>query len=379
MENKTMKLKDFASDLVAKNHFIKASFGGFAGAGKSRTATEFIIGAYKDFDCKKPILIIDNEKGSRFLKPIFNNAGIDTLVKDTIHLADVLLAFKYLENGDIDFLFIDSLTKIWYRYIKDYKEKNGKGGKPLSFMSLNHWGKVIPEWQDKFNNAFVNLDGNCVFTGRGGYEYSMEVNEETGKKEFVRSGIKMKIQGETSFEPDMNIWMELKQKIDSDDLKQWNEAQILKDRSGLIHGKTFKNPTYSDFKPVVDFLKSVEKGDVKGSTKTENLAPSENRSTFVQDRDILVEEIKGLYDSLGLGSSVDAKKLKSDINNMLFETRSWTKLEKDTKMETLRGGLTKLREFHVMCKDRKPDSYDDAMTVLNEALDNLQIMNEKHT
>ena len=30
-----MKLNDFASELAAKNHFIKASFGGFQGAGKT--------------------------------------------------------------------------------------------------------------------------------------------------------------------------------------------------------------------------------------------------------------------------------------------------------------------------------------------------------
>ena len=31
-----MKLTDFATDLVAKNHFVKASFGGFQGAGNYR-------------------------------------------------------------------------------------------------------------------------------------------------------------------------------------------------------------------------------------------------------------------------------------------------------------------------------------------------------
>jgi hypothetical protein len=36
-----MKLSQFASNLVSRNHFIKASFGGFQGSGKTRTATEF--------------------------------------------------------------------------------------------------------------------------------------------------------------------------------------------------------------------------------------------------------------------------------------------------------------------------------------------------
>ena len=110
-----MDLKDFASNLVAKDNFIKASFGGFAGSGKTRSATEFIIGAYKALKCTKPILIIDNEKGSRFLVPLFNKAGINTLVKDTLNLSDIIKAFDYLNKGDIDFLFVDSLSKIWYQ------------------------------------------------------------------------------------------------------------------------------------------------------------------------------------------------------------------------------------------------------------------------
>jgi len=71
-ETKTQsKLEQFASPIVAGNNFIKASFGGFAGSGKTYTATQFVIGADKEFKCKKPILRIDNEKVSRFLIPIF--------------------------------------------------------------------------------------------------------------------------------------------------------------------------------------------------------------------------------------------------------------------------------------------------------------------
>ena len=69
-----MKLTDFATTLAAKNHFIKASFGGFQGSGKTRTATEFIIGCYKDMKLTKPVLILDNEKGSRFLIPILKES-----------------------------------------------------------------------------------------------------------------------------------------------------------------------------------------------------------------------------------------------------------------------------------------------------------------
>ena len=101
-----MNLNQFASDLKSQNHFIKASFGGFQGSGKTRTATEFLIGAYKELKCTKPILFLDNEKGSRFLIPLLRKKNIPVKAKDTTNLADVLQAFKFLENKEIDFLLL---------------------------------------------------------------------------------------------------------------------------------------------------------------------------------------------------------------------------------------------------------------------------------
>jgi len=337
-----MNLKDFATELKAKNNFIKASFGGFAGSGKTRTATEFIIGAYKDLGCKKPILIIDNEKGSRFLVPMFNDAGIETLVKDTLQLADVLQAFKYLNNGDIDFLFVDSLSKIWYKYVRDYKEKNRR-----TFMTLQDWGKILPAWQEEFADKFVELNGNCVFTGRGGYTYDMEQNDETKKKEFVKSGVKMKMAGETPFEPDLNLWMDIGQKLDKNDNPTiWRTGQVLKDRSGLIDGKVFKNPTYKDFKPVVQYLINVPKGEVAGKSSDQNLAPFESFDSLErkQQREIEMEKIKACFDKHEIGTGKEDKKQKILIFEKFFGTSSSAEIEK-IKLDDLKDNRICLEEF----------------------------------
>jgi hypothetical protein len=324
---KPTMLENFASPLKSANHFIKASFGGFAGSGKTRTATEFIIGCYKEMNLKKPILFIDNEKGSRFLIPIFEKAGIKIFVKDTIYLADIIQSFDLIKNGEVDFLFMDSLTKVWYQFIKEYKAKNGN----KSFMTLQDWGKVLPDWQEKFSNRFVDLNGNCVFTGRGGYTYDMEENEETKKKEFTKSGVKMKLAGETPFEPDINVWMELCQEMEEGKLKVWREAQIMKDRSGTIDGKTFKNPTYSDFAPVVRFILSTPIGEVAGSHNQDSMAPTENfESQNRRDqRDIELEKIQSLFDENHIGSQgKDEKELKIAILKKIFNTSSKTEIEK---------------------------------------------------
>lgn len=338
-----MNLKDFASELVAKDHFIKASFGGFAGAGKSRTASEFIIGCYKLLKLEKPLLFIDNEKGGRFLKPIFEKAGVKVLLKETESLADVLDAFEFLNNGDIDFLFIDSLTKIWYRLIKDYKEKNKR-----IFMAMQDWGKILPDWQEKFSNKFVNVTGSCVFTGRGGSQYAMEENEETHKKEFIKTGVKMKLAGETPFETDLNIWMDLNQEIIDSKPHVWREAQILKDRSGLIDGMTFKNPTFKDFKPVVEFILSVPIGDVKGTSNTSNLASSEDYSYMDKkdNKEIFLDKIKNLFAKHDLdGTAKENQKLRIKINELIFGTASKVEIEKKFTCDQIIEGHNKLIEF----------------------------------
>lgn len=327
-----LTLSTFATPLVAKNHFIKASFGGFAGSGKTRTASEFIRGCYHDLKIDKPLLIIDNEKGSRFLIKFFKDAGVETFVKETTQLADVIGAFELLNNGEVGYLFIDSLSKVWYQYVRDYKTVNRK-----TFMTLQDWGKILPAWQEAFSDRFVDLSGNCVFTGRGGYTYDMEENSETGKKEFAKSGVKMKLAGETPFEPDLNVWMELQQELREGSPVVWREAQIMKDRSGLIDGQTFKNPKYDDFAPVVKYLIDIPVGEVAGSTTDENLAPSENMSGLreKEEREILVSEIAGVFELHGLSGSLsaDKKQLKAQITQAVFGTTSAERLLKMTSTD----------------------------------------------
>ena len=329
-----MKLNEFANKLSAKNHFVKASFGGFQGAGKTRTATEFIIGCYKDMKLTKPVLILDNEKGSRFLIPILKKAGIEAIAKDTTHLKDIHQAFEYLNKGEIDFLFIDSLTKIYYQFIKDYKQKNRK-----QRMLLQDWGTVLPAWQEEFSDRFVEVEGNIVFTGRAGFEYAKEEDEKddegnvTHKGQFVKSGVKMKIAGETPYETDLNVWMQLEKSLDEQKRPlQKNVAYILKDRSDTINAKAFEMPSYKNFRPVIRFIQGLPVDEVAGASFTENLAPG-NDLVWVQKnlaRIIVGEKIQAVFDVNGLGDarSKADKQLKAVIIKKVFGTTSTTEIEK---------------------------------------------------
>jgi hypothetical protein len=326
-----IRLEDFATEMVARNRFIKAAFAGFAGSGKSTTATEFVIGAYRDFGYTKPVLVIDNEEGSRFLIPRFRSANIKAMLKVTTNVDDVLTAIDLLNAGEISFLFCDTLTKVWYRFVRDYQEKNRR-----AFMELNDWGKVIPKWQEIFADRVVAAQGSIVFTGRGGFEYEKEEDtrdEVTGKVkkgQFVKSGVKMKMAGETPFEPDLNVWMSREEEFNSDgSLKVWRQALALKDRSGLIDGKVFIQPKYEDFAPFVRYLIDVPSGAVSGESSSKNLSPGENYDGYdrARKKDIALEETAEELSRMHPGATEAAKTARKDLLEKVFGTRSWKAVE----------------------------------------------------
>lgn len=364
-----MKLSEFATKLVAENHFIKFSIGGFAGSGKTRTASEFAAGIYKDLGLTGPILILDNELSARFLEPFFRAQGIEVIVKDTDTLGDVLTAFDFLERKEVALVFIDSLTKMWYKFIRDYRANHNNRK-----MQLNDWGVVIPEWQEKFSDRLVKVKGNIVFTGRGGYEYDLEEVEGSNKKQFVRSGVKMKMQGETAFETDINVWMDAKEEVENGKVvKQWREAFVMKDRSTTIDGKTFVNPTYKDFKPVVDFLRTVPLGSLNGPSDTRNLAPSELYPEKKREREEALESIQASFDQLGLSTGATDKKVKLDLWEKVFLTNSKSKVE-GMNLDRLKAAAELLSEYKnriaILVQEgasATPDLFKDQLdTLLNE-------------
>lgn len=368
-----MKLENFATDLVSKNHFIKSSFGGFQGSGKTRTATEFVIGAYKDLKCSKPVLILDNEKGSRFLIPIFKKAGIKAIVKDTRSLSDIKQAFEFLGKKEIDFLFIDSLTKIYYQFVKDYKARNRK-----SFMSLMDWGKLLPAWQEEFSDVFVEAEGNIVFTGRGGFEYEKEEDQTdeagniTEKGSFVKSGVKMKIAGETPYETDLNVWMQLEKELSKDGKPvQTNVAYVLKDRSDTINAKSFSMPKYKNFKPVIRFIQGLEVGEIAGESTHDNLTPGNDSDYYERQRmkKVEIEKIQGVFDVNGYGDarSKADKQLKAKIIMKVFGTTSSTEIE-NMKAEKLSFLRTELEELFAELKEvENAEEYLDNYKSLTDA------------
>ncbi|MEJ2105520.1 MAG: hypothetical protein P8X47_13245, partial [Ignavibacteriaceae bacterium] len=319
------------------------------------------IGVYKQLKLTKPILIIDNEKSARFLITIFKKAGIKALAKDTKHLADVIQAFEFLKKQEIDYLFIDSLSKVYYQFVKDYKIKNRK-----ERMYLNDWGAVIPAWQEEFCDKFLEVEGNISFTGRGGFEYEKEGDEldEEGrivhKGQMVKSGVKMKIAGETPFDPDLNVWMQLEKELDKKGRPvQKNVGYVFKDRSRTIMGKRFEFPTYKNFKSLVDFIVELPIGKVAGETFTNNLTPGNDYDYFDKrnKQQIETEIISGIFDKYGLGDarSKADKQIKATIIEKIFGTTSQTEISK-MNHELLKKKRSELEELFSQLSTAQPEN-----------------------
>ena len=320
--------------------FIKMAFQGFAGDGKTFTAVQCAIGLHKQIKSKLPIAIFDTEKAAKALVGVFADAGIECVVDDEHRSLKALNeAIAWCENGSADILVIDSITHVWEEFLQAYMTQ-----KRRTRLELQDWGVIKPQWKQHFSTPFVKAKIHIFFTGRAGYEYKTE-KDENGKREIHKSGIKMKAETETAFEPDVLVLMEKHQDVLGDVKKITRVATVLKDRTTRTDGKTFVNPTYEDFKPAFDvFLNGQVKEDSMRQI-TDTFAENEERGfAWKKEREILIAEIEKTFDYMKFGTTQEAKALKAAILNKIFGYKSLDALEAMTN-EKLKKGEELLKGF----------------------------------
>lgn len=316
-------MENLFMDLENCRPYAKIAFEGFAGDGKSYTAVELAIGIHKLIGSTKPIAIVDTEKAMDKLKHRFSDAGIPAKVTNGRSLATVSAAIQACNDGYADILIIDSITHVWESYLAAYMAEKKK-----TRLDFADWGVIKPKWKKEFSDAFVMANTHIIFSGRAGYEYEDEKNAETGKREIFKSGIKMKAEGETAFEPDILVLMEKKQSILSDKKEITRQATIIKDRTTRIDGKTFTNPTFEDFYPAISTLLDGTLKDVHGDEIPDTFHDFENKfSEMGRKRNQAIAEIEQAFNLMGLGTGKDEKKLKPAIMNKVFRVLSVEKLD----------------------------------------------------
>ena len=350
---------DLFKKLENNRPFLKMAFEGFAGDGKTFTATQVAIGVHKLIKSTKPIALFDTEKAFKALKPEFDKAGIQAIVNDEQRsLAALSQAIKWCEGGGADILIIDSITHVWEEYLRAYLET-----KKRTRLEFQDWGVIKPKWKQEFSTPFVMAKCHIIFTGRAGFEYTDEKNEETGKREIFKSGIKMKAEGETAFEPDILVLMQKKQSLEGNTPRMWREALIVKDRTTLTDGKTFINPRFSDFYPAITQLldglvKEVHGQQIIPDTFEEFEA---KYGVVIRERDAMLAELQGCFDLMGLGTGANDKQLKAWLINSVYGVNSADGLVK-VQNGKIRSGLdivktyaNKYKEYLSECLDSEKE------------------------
>lgn len=305
--------------------YLKAGLMGFAGDGKTYTASELAIGLVQLMRERGlpagdlPVAFLDTETGSDWVRPRFEAANIGLLQARTRAFSDLKAAIREAETSS-SVLIIDSITHFWRQLTEEYAERKGRK-RGLEFQD---WAWLKGEW-GKFTDLFVNSNCHIIMCGRAGFEYDFFEND-AGKKELQKTGIKMKAETETGYEPSILILMEKHRDMETG--RVWRTASILKDRSALIDGKTFNNPTFKDFLPHIGFLNLG--GAHVGVDTTRNSSDlftddgeSKWRRAKVQ-REVALEVITETLNKHHGGMSQDSKRAKADLLEKFAKTRSWT-------------------------------------------------------
>ena len=346
----------FASDLTVAYPWNKVAVGGFAGSGKSRSSAEIMAGIYNLLKKRNllkydaPLLIIDTEQASQFLVEFFKSQGVPAKWKQTRSLADVKSAFDLAQAGHFFGVYIDSLTHILKNFVETWQRQN-----KVDQLEMRHYGKINPAWEKEFGQHMVNAQTHIVFTGRGTYDYEMVETEKDGKvkKEMEKSGVKMQITKDSPFDPNLVIWMRAAQKFGRGGKPiVWREAFVMKDRSGIIDGKTFGSdktggPTWKDFAPHFEFLlKNYDPNQkpVAGTTTTTDamVMGTQEADPRVQRRKAAVDEIKAQLHLVAPGTSPSEKQAKASIFQRAFGVASSTIVE-TLDIDQLEGGLEKVK------------------------------------
>lgn len=328
--------------------YLKAGFFGFPKAGKTYTAIELAIGTAKFLGCSGPIAMFDTEGGSAYVREkVLLETGQPLLGVRSRSFSDLMdVARECLDKG-VSVLIVDSITHVWRElceaYLQDVnKKRRAKNYREKQELEFNDWAKIKRYWSD-WTSFFLNAPIHIIICGRAGYIYDMAVNEDTGKKELLKTGTKMKVESEFAFEPSLIVEME--QVTDPASILQ-RQASVLGDRFTIIDGQQCLNPTFDFFKPHVEKLAGGEHMPIDTQVKTPIPTDENGYLDFEREkkqRTILCEEIQGLLVSMYPGQTAQEKKAKADALEAVFMTRSWTAVESLDSIG-LAQGLTRMKE-----------------------------------
>jgi hypothetical protein len=258
----------------AEQAALKLGIYGPPGSGKSFTALLIAEGLAKL--SKKRIAYVDTEHGTDFYcKEVptrkVHPGAFDFDAIYTRALTEISAAIKGLNPTEYGVVVVDSMTHLWEAARAAYDGKQTK----IGTIPMQAWGKIKKPYKDLMS-FMLSSPMHIVICGRQGVEY--ETDEETDELKAI--GVKMKAEGETPYEPHILLRMEAIKP------KKTNEIATIiayaeKDRTGVLAGRSFTNPTFETLcAPLMGLLGDTQAriatSDEDAATDAEALAKQEH-------------------------------------------------------------------------------------------------------
>ncbi len=331
--------------------YLKAGIMGFAGSGKTYTANEIAMGLIKHAkslglpEGERPIFFLDTETGSDYIANRVKESGLDIFTAKTRAFKDLIPAIKEAEKA-AGVMIIDSITHFWREFTEAYAKRKNR-----TSLQFQDWNFLKTEW-GKFTDIYINSSAHIILCGRAGYEYDY-FEDDDGKKQLEKTGIKMKAETEMGYEPSLLILMEREMEMETK--KVYREAHVLKERFGIIDGRSFKNPTFDNFMPHISALNLGGKqlGIDTSRTSEEMIDPGQDSwPQEKRQREIWCEEIEGLLVKHYPGQGAKEKAEKIAIIEQIFGTRSWTKVA-NMRSEQIKEGYNKMCDLFLIKTEKE--------------------------
>jgi hypothetical protein len=361
---------------------VKVGFMGEQGVGKTTSAGLFAAALSKKFHDGAPVHVTDPELGWQFLNPvIFKPEGI-TLVQRTVPTFKAMLSDLALAEREGAAVWGVELGKIWIEIIRTLQK-----AKPDS------WGMELRAMWDDFVNRFLNARPHCMVLGR--IQDIVEDIEHNGAIRSVKTGEGMKAGGQKNnfgYEPHLVIRMTLekrprvkKGKTFEDEGRYIHRAQIAKDRTWALNGKTFRWQDRDGYKPgdfkyvwndlEPHFLKVQESMGfvtLDRHATSEDLIDDDGKSEYYAARDhrnAVSAEIKAHFDQFFGGRGKDDNQIRLAIADLIFGVKSADARDRLT-IAQLERGLRILQGFEKTCAppQKFPDTSEEVFKRIGECI-----------
>jgi AAA domain len=235
----------------AEQAALKMGIYGPPGSGKTFTSLLIAEGLAKLTG--KRVALVDTEHGSDFYCQRVPTRQVHPEAFDfdalyTRSIMETLAAVKSL-GEDYSVLVLDSMTHLWTACIEAYGGRQTSAGT----IPMHAWGKIKKPYKELMS-FLLGSPLHVIICGRQGVEYATD--EET--EELKAIGVKMKAEGETPYEPHILIRMEAIKP------RKTNEVAMIvayaeKDRTGVLAGRSFINPTFDTLcKPLLPLLGATQ-------------------------------------------------------------------------------------------------------------------------